>query len=460
MLPTFLLATGLVAASPPSTLIRGARVIDARGDQGLHDVWVEDGRIAAIDPAVVPEDAQVLEAEGRAVVPGLIDSHIHITMAPAQSWRDEAEDALWVRRAKHLRAFLAWGITTVIDPGIPPEEARAVRALATRSPAPEILFIGPLLGPLNGYPSAVVPTISGISETRRVAERMDEYADLHPLGVKVTFEQGAMSAIWPLHDEEMRTTIVDEAHKRDLPLYIHAMNPGMTRLALSLKPHALVHASQKGGRRLAAEVAASGVYVMSTLDIVGAASLMWHPERLDDPRIVLTVPEDEIEAARDPDLRRACGAAMGETLAPGLPGWLRNIGMKMMFNERTFNRRYKRARRFVSRLHEAGVPLVVGADSAGWPILPYLLHGRSTHVEMGLLADAGLTPLEVLRAATLTPAEMVGMDAQIGTVEVGKRADLILVEGDPLTDVAALGHPVWVMRAGEARTPQGWMNDP
>ncbi len=460
MIPTLLFVTGLTAAAPPSTLIRNVRVIDARGDEGIHDVWVQHGRIAAIDPEVVPEDAEVLDGEGRAVVPGLIDSHVHVTMAPGQSWRDESEEALWVRRAKHLRAFLAWGITTVIDPGIPSEEARAARALATRSPAPEILFVGPLLGPLNGYPSKVLPTISGISETRQVAERMDDYADLHPLGVKVTLEQGAMSAIWPLHDEEMRATIVQEARKRDLPLYIHAMDPEMTRLALTLKPHALVHASQKGGRRLAKEVAASGVYVVSTLDIMGAASLMWHPEQLDDSRIALTVPEDEIEAARDPDLRRACGTEMGETLAPGLPGWLRNIGMKMMFNERTFHRRYKRARRFISRLHEAGVPLVVGADSAGWPIFPYLLHGRSTHVEMGLLVDAGLTPLEVLRAATLTPAEMVGKDAQIGTIEVGKRADLILVEGDPLTDVGTLGHPVWVMRAGEARTPQGWMNDP
>ena len=140
--------------------------------------------------------------------------------------------------------------------------------------------------------------------------------------------------------------------------------------------------------------ARSGAYVVSTLDIVGAGRLMWHPEELDDPRIALTV------------------------------------------------------------------PLVVGSDSAGWPIFPYLLHGRSTHVEMGLLSDAGLTPAEVLTAATLRPATMLGLEAEIGTVEVGKRADLLVVSGDPLEDVGTLGHPVWVIRAGEVRTPQGWMREP
>ncbi len=136
------------------------------------------------------------------------------------------------------------------------------------------------------------------------------------------------------------------------------------------------------------------------------------------------------------------------------------LGKRLTFTERYFQSRYRRARDVISRLHKAGVPVVVGSDSAGWPIFPYLLHGRSTHVEMGLLTDAGLTPAEVLTAATLRPATMLGLEAEIGTVEVGKRADLLVVSGDPLEDVGALGHPVWVIRAGEVRTPQGWMSEP
>jgi imidazolonepropionase-like amidohydrolase len=441
-------------------LLRGVRVVDARGDQGTHDLLIAQGRIAALDPAEVPEGTQVLDAEGKTVVPGLVDSHLHVTLAPAQAFRKESDEALWERHGTHLRALLAWGVTTVVDPGITLDNAKRIRALQARSPSPEVIFVGPLLGPTGGYPAAVVPEFPGLGSRAQLEAQLDAFMVVKPVGVKVTMEQGVFYKIWPLHTLEMRAAIMEEAGRRDLPLYVHAMSPKMTRLALTMKPRVLVHAPQQGNDRLVDEVAESGAYVVSTLDIVGAGRLMWHPEELDDPRIALTVPQDEIDAARSPEVREAFADALGRTLAPGMPGWVRWLGKRLTFTERYFQSRYRRARDVISRLHKAGVPVVVGSDSAGWPIFPYLLHGRSTHVEMGLLSDAGLTPAEVLTAATLRPATMLGMEAEIGTVEVGKRADLLVVSGDPLEDVGALGHPVWVIRAGEVRTPQGWMSDP
>jgi imidazolonepropionase-like amidohydrolase len=450
---------GKAAAEPAAVLLRGVRVVDARGDQGTHDLLIAEGRIAALDPAEIPEGTQVLDAKGKTVVPGLVDSHLHVTMAPAQAFRKESDEALWTRHATHLRALLAWGVTTVVDPGITLDNAKRIRALQARSPSPEVIFVGPILGPTGGYPAAVVPEFPGLSSRAQLVKQLDAFMVVKPVGVKVTMEQGVFYKIWPLHTLEMRAAIMEEAGRRELPLYVHAMSPEMTRLALTMKPHALMHAPQQGDDRLVDEVARSGAYVVSTLDIVGAGRLMWHPEDLDDPRIALTVPQDEIDAARSPEIREAFADAFGRTLAPGMPGWVRWLGKRLTFTERYFQSRYRRARDVISQLHKAGVPVVVGSDSAGWPIFPYLLHGRSTHVEMGLLRDAGLTPAEVLTAATLRPARMLGMEAEIGTVEVGKRADLLVVSGDPLEDVGALGHPVWVIRAGEVRTPHGWMSD-
>ena len=76
---------------------------------------------------------------------------------------------------------------------------------------------------------------------------------------------------------------------------------------------------------------------------------------------------------------------------------------------------------------------------------------------MELVAEAGMPPEEVLRSATVTPARMMGIEDLVGTVEVGKRADLIVVDGDPLADTSALRQLVWVIKDGELRRPAEWM---
>ena len=109
--------------------------------------------------------------------------------------------------------------------------------------------------------------------------------------------------------------------------------------------------------------------------------------------------------------------------------------------------------------HDAGVPIVMGTDSGGWPHMLNMFHGPTALREMELMAEAGMTPEEVIRAATVTPARMMGIENLVGTVEVGKRAELIVVHGDPLQDISALADLEWVISAGEARSPAQWMTD-
>jgi imidazolonepropionase-like amidohydrolase len=96
-------------------------------------------------------------------------------------------------------------------------------------------------------------------------------------------------------------------------------------------------------------------------------------------------------------------------------------------------------------LHRTGVPLVAGTDAMGFPLIT---PGSSLHHELGLLAGSGLTPYEVLRAATVAPATFLGRHAEFGTITAGKRADLLLVEGNPLDDLARLRRPAGVMARG------------
>jgi imidazolonepropionase-like amidohydrolase len=102
-------------------------------------------------------------------------------------------------------------------------------------------------------------------------------------------------------------------------------------------------------------------------------------------------------------------------------------------------------KRVVGALHRAGVPLVAGTDAMG---VPLLVPGASFHRELQLLTECGLTPYEAIRAATVNPAVFLRKEQEFGTVTEGKRADLLLVAGDPLQDLARLKEPAGVMVRG------------
>jgi imidazolonepropionase-like amidohydrolase len=110
--------------------------------------------------------------------------------------------------------------------------------------------------------------------------------------------------------------------------------------------------------------------------------------------------------------------------------------------------------------HEAGIPIVVGTDSGSWPHFLNLFHGPTTLREMELLVEAGMKPNEVIASATRIPAEMMGIEDEVGTIEIGKRADLLILAGDPLEDISTLKTLLWVIKNGEARSPEDWLYAP
>lgn len=436
-------------------LLDDVRVVDARGDLGVHDLLLEDGRIAALDPAALPADTAVRDCAGLTVVPGLVDSHVHLTQQPGAAFLP-AED----RWSQHLASYLAWGVTTVVDPGITASDARQVRALAQQVPAPRLHFVGPLLGPRGGYPSAVFPELAGVHLADEIVAAMEGFEGLGAGAVKVTMEDGPLQRVWPLFEDGELGTIQTEARQRGLALWVHAMDPQMTRLTLELQPAVLVHASQRGGRGLARRLAEAEVAVITTLDILAGEGWAARPDWLDRRQLALTVPDEERALLFDARVRTEMFERGLDLYAPRWPGWLRGAALGALERGRMAARRTDKAGRFLLRLHEQGVPLVVGSDAGGSPIVPWLLHGPATHLELAALAEAGLEPLETLEAATRTPAEVLGQEAEQGLVEVGKVADLVLVEGDPLADIGALQVPRLVVRAGEARTPAEWMAAP
>jgi imidazolonepropionase-like amidohydrolase len=464
------LGPGAPAAGADLT-IRNARLYDGTGapPRAGVSIRIRDGRIVEIrgGGAAAPSDGSpTLDAAGATVLPGLIDAHVHLEMVPGAAHRSDTADIKRDLRRHHLRAYLARGVTTVLDTGIRLEVLDELRGwLASGEPGPRVLALGPPISAPGGYSSTIPASYAfgtSVSTQEEVFALVARIAAAQPAGLKVKIEEGlGPFAVWPLHPPEIRAAIVEAASLHGLPIYVHGSSEKEQRIALEMGAHALVHGGFWDAEPTPEFVRAlreAGTYVITTICAVEAARIGWQPETLDDPFYRDVVPAVELETARDPGAARGLDLEMAELSLPWwMPRFLHGLLIDLFLTRELRERTIAYAKTAIRRFHDAGVPLVLGSDSGNWEIIPYEFHGPTTVRELELLLGAGLSAEDALAAATYVPARMLGIEDEVGTVEVGKRADLVIVAGDPLKDPTTLRIPRWVVRNGVARTPEEWM---
>jgi imidazolonepropionase-like amidohydrolase len=446
-------------------IIRRARIVDVNGVRGPTSIRIEAGRITAIAEDVGKGPVE-LDVGGATVMPGLVDAHAHLSLTPGGLTRHDDAATTRELRLHHMRAYLACGITTIFDPAVENVVMEDIqRSLAAGHAGPRYLGVGTPLTTPGGYGVSLWPP--GIRRADEVGPHLDAIIKAGAVGVKMTFERGFVAPVWRLHPPEVERAIVEEAAKRKLPIYVHAERADMVRRALAVHPHALVHGPIDGTKELAAEIAAAKIPVVTTLALFDAGAVVLHPEQLEEPHIRRVVPALVLQSVRD--RRQYRDQAFG-LLTEGLPfmtgryrdllAWIATTDAGLRKTEEE-NRKVARSEMETIRLLKAaGVPLVMGSDSGNWPLFPYYFHGPTSWRELRLLADAGLSPQEVLRAATVNPFRMLGLEDRLGTVDVGKVGDLVVVRDDPLVDVEkAMRSLQYTIRAGVARTPDEWMTN-
>lgn len=445
-------------------LIEHARLIDGTGGSPLEDVsiLISNGRIERIEQQmIVAPEATKLDASGLTVLPGLIDAHVHISSVPGAGFRGDSLQAIRELQRFHLRAYLACGVTTILDTAIPVDEAREIQSwLAAGHPGPRLLVLSPTFSTPDGYISdeALSPRLffPPVASPQDVEERFRESEGLDAVGVKVLMESGFGVGRMPIHAPEVRQGIRESAAKRNLPLYVHSTTEADQQLALDMGAHALVHGGTVGSDELLARLKEQPAYMITTLSIQDAWTIAFDPARLDEPLYQSMVPPVELQTARLPEAWqnlafRFAKAALTESAteeeianflqagnpAAALVAWVQNI----------------------KKLHAAGLPIVMGSDSGNWPIMPQMFHGPTSLREIELLGMAGLSPMEAIQAATSVPATMLDLSDEIGTVEIGKQADLVIVKDDPLDDLSALRTIRWTVKGGVAKSPMEWLEE-
>lgn len=385
-------------------LVGGTIIDPGQASVARGGILIDQGLIVGAGPDVHREglgDIPVVDVAGRFVMPGLIDTHIHLAFdggpRPIERFLDDGIDAGFVARlADFATTALRSGVTAIRDLGGPNEELFALRDRIERRgiDGPRLIAAGLVLAPPAGHCHFIGRLTDGVDLARAAAVQLDEGADC--IKVMVTggvHTPGSSSADVYFGLDDLKSAAV-VAHRAGRRITGHATNKNGIERAVLAGFDSVQHGSALDAD-LAAMMADHGVVLVPTLGTHAAMR-----EHHGDPRIPSYV------------------AAKSDQ---GIAG---------------------KARAFQAAV-EAGVRIAAGTDGG----VTFVGHGSLAR-ELLLFRESGLGPMETLAAATSMASEEVGMADRIGRLTAGYAADILVLDADPLVDLHALDHPDLIIRGG------------
>lgn len=395
----------------------GATLIDGTGAAPLADsvVVIDRDRITAVglrSKIHIPKGATIIDAKGKTLLPGLWDMHAHY------------EQVEWGP------IYLAAGVTTARDVGNEFEFIKAVRdAINTgKGLGPHLLLAGIVDG---DSPMALgVIRANNAEEARAVVTRYKN-AGFDQIKIYSSVKPAVLKAI------------CEEAHKQQMTVTGHIPN-GMNAIqgieaGMDMINHiqylspVFMAKDQKRGTPINFD----SPEAQKTMQFFKTHNTVIDPTMALMELILHTT--DVPVATFEPGITK---------VAPELAGPLNNTGQPPAAAPQA-KATYDVWMSTISAMHRAGIPIIAGTDQA--------VPGYSLHREIELYVKAGFTPMEAIQAATIVPARIMHVDKEVGTVEMGKRADLILVEGNPIESISALRNVKWIVAAGRLyNAPDLW----
>lgn len=445
------------ARAQSTIVIRGVTVIDGTGAPPRPDavVAIRDGRIVHLGLASAfraPREARVIDGRGHWLVPGFIDMHAHIALGPVTGMGRGAPVATLdsTLPSRSLRTLLAHGVTTIRDPGT----ASTALAVAVRDSVANGRLVGPRVFTAGEVIDASV--FPGLVVTARTPQEVRAEVRRQ---VEVGVDYVKLYASLP---PPLVRAGVEEAHAHGKKALVHPFATSWTAAA-EAGIDGIVHAVPSSplllrpDRRAAflANFARSTRFMfqwfeyadLSSPELDSMVRAMTAHRVVHDPTLVV------FEAMAWGDSARVTEAPELSLAAPSLlANWRADFQLTLGWRPADYDSAravWPTVLRFVRFLHERGVFLVAGTDANN----PWTVPGPSLHRELALLVAAGIPPLDVLRIATRNGAEALGILDEVGTVELGKRADLVLLEADPLTHVGNTRRIAWVMQGGRIHEP-------
>jgi len=411
----------------------GGKLLDGYEAAPIQDsiVIIQGNRIVAAGSAknvVVPKDAYVIDTRAKTVLPGLIDLHAHLELIGHGDYKEYYEyvgDLANLERSREIasKQLLRAGVTSVLDLGSTfgiLETKKRIKAGTI--PGPRIFASGPWISrlPVGIVPAEMQFVIHSPKEAaRRTIELIERGVDV----IKA----------WEGLTQEDYYAIVREAHKRGVKVHAHLYDPEKAVFALNAGVDVLQHmGSAKNfpfSDELVARIAHKNIPVIQTI-----SHRIWiYPATVAFPGRLT-----------NPVLERDLGSELFEEFQRSFRAFHRRDYFRQVARE------IRLAKVAEKQFINANVVMGVGTDGGS----PINFHSESLWREMSALVDSGMTPIQVISAATKTNAEILGNmqllggHRQLGTIEPGKLADVIVVDGDPLFDINVLGYVDLVIKDG------------
>ncbi len=412
-------AAQAAAPPPPATVVLAGTLIDGRGGPPVRNavIVIRGGRIESVTTGGRgPQGARVIDLSRATVLPGFIDAHVHLTgrTTGEGDWVNAgvregvADDALF--GARNARLTLEAGFTTVRNVG-----ARGFADVALRNavnagvvPGPRILAAGHSLGITgghcddNGYAPGVLREpgpVDGIAngpEQIREAFRLQVKYGADVIKICATggvLSQGTAVGVRQYDDDELAAVV---------------------RTGRLMDRRVAAHAHGADGIIAAARAGVNSIEHGSFITEEGARVMVEHGTWLVPTLMAGFMVGSDSGSAR-------------------LPAWAASKGRAA----------WAAMQRGIRIATAGGVRIALGTDAG---VFPHGLNGREFEL---LVTYGGLTPMQAIVAGTLSSATLLGMEHDVGTVEAGRFADLVAVDGDPLRDISLLRRPVFVMKGGE-----------
>jgi hypothetical protein len=420
---TLVVALGLVIsffsctkAEKADIAVQNVTIIDATGasERPGMTVLIAGNRILRIgqtQKTKLAEDVRIVDGSGKYLIPGLWDMHIHPF---------EGKDIRW---KQFMALFIANGITNV----------RVMFGDPKFHQWREEISSGQLTGPRMIIASPRPPEFASAEQGRQFVQKSkNEGADF----IKILSDDLARDVYYAIADEAQKQRIPFAGHVPYSVSAAEASDAGQLSLehkyAVSIpcdereemirkklmnidnfrdrvKALADIGYDEQRARELFSRLLANGTYLCPTLVVWNDPAYRDKAKMADDPRLSFCPSE--------------------------LRNWFKNMGERLIDDEVVagLQRICSGSRELVGAMNRAGVKILAGTDSGS---VPFVLQGFSLHDELQLLVESGLSPLEALQTATKNASECVGKQDSLGTIEEGKIADLILLEGSPLSSIA------------------------